>query len=828
MKHALLFSGLLLLAGSMAQPLAAQSLDAGFAPSAIFGSGTAYSAVEQPDGKRLVVGAFTRVNGTPAGYLTRLSPTGALDAGFQQNLGTTAAIYRAGLLGNGQILLTGFTNTPLLAGGLYRNGLLRLNADGTGDASFDPGTGPVSGGQAGGVDQALPLPNGQLLAVGYFDHFNSSVANGIVRLNASGSVDATLNAGTGADDEVLTIVALPGGKFLIGGLFATYNGVACNGIARLNADGSLDPTFTPAIGQYSNVINLTVQPDGRVLVGGYLEGPAGTTGLTRLLPNGSADGSFTPPAALAEVYSSYSYYGNAVELQPDGKIVLLNTAGGAGSITRLNANGTVDNSFQVGTGTNAAPLSITRLASGSVLAAGSFTDFNGTLDRPLVQLTSTGTTDPSFQPLLQLPGSINKLVRQADGKLLVGGSFTEINGQTVRRLARFNPNGTPDNTFLPAANLAFAPQGLELQPDGRFLLATSTEVRRYLSSGSADNSFTPYSAPVAGITQLLLQPDGRVLVGNNNGGTTSGGLVRLQANGLPDASFTAALNTGRLANVQGLALQANGKVLVSGSYTPGTGPSYRTVVRLESTGAQDASFALTPITTVFTNRAPTEVVVQPDGKVLVGGGQFTAVGGAARVGLARLNADGTLDAGFVPPLFPNSVFKVVLQPNNRILVGGAFVGGILPNYLARLLPTGAPDASYGATAQPNASVRTLLVQPDGTLMVGGSFTTVGGVTAPALARLTASNVLHVAAPAAVAARTEAWPVPAHTTLTVLPDAAAHPQLVELLDALGWPVQRRVLTGPAGAELSVAGLPAGTYLLRVSYAEGAVVRRVQVQ
>ena len=829
MKHSLLFTGLLLVvAGRFGQPLAAQSLDPSFASSSFFGSGSVYSAVEQPDGKRLVVGSFSRVNGTAAPSLVRLSPTGALDAGFQQNVGAVSSVFRVGVLGNGQILLTGFGSVPLVAGGLNRNGLLRLNADGTGDATFDPGTGPAKNGQNGAVDYALPLPNGQLLAVGYFDHFNTSLANGIVRLNASGSVDATLNAGTGANDEILTAVALPGGKFLVGGYFTTYNGVARKGLARLNADGSLDPTFNAAAGQLEQVSNLTVQPDGRILVAGYLTNPTGNdVGLFRLLADGSYDSSFSPPAALAAPYATYSYYGNNLELQPDGKILLLSPLSGTtGGVIRLNSNGTLDGSFQPGTGPNSRPLSLTRLASGNVLVAGTFTDFSGTPDRPLVQLGPNGTLDASFQPLVQVPGLVSKLVRQPDGKLLASGSFTEINGQPVRRLARFNPNGTLDNTFAVGAALAFAPVGLELQPDGRLLVASNNTVQRLLASGSPDNSFTPYTG--SAVTHLLLQPDGRVLVNVSNTSTFTNSLLRLQANGTADATFTAALSAGRLGYVQGLALQPNGKILVSGNYSPNTGSSYRTVVRLESTGAQDASFALTPISTVAVNVAPAELVVQPDGKVLLGGGQFTAVGGAARVGVARLNADGTHDTGFVPPLFSNTVFKLLLQPNNRILVGGSFVGGVLPSYLARLLPTGAADASYGTTAAPNSSVRTLLVQPDGSLMVGGSFTTIGGVAAPALARLTATNVLHVAAPAAVAARTEAWPVPAHTTLTVVPDAAAHPQTLELLDALGRPVRQQALVGPAGAELSVAGLPAGTYLLRVAYAEGTVVRRVQVQ
>ena len=133
-----------------------------------------------------------------------------------------------------------------------------------------------------------------------------------------------------------------------------------------------------------------------------------------------------------------------------------------------------------------------------------------------------------------------------------------------------------------------------------------------------------------------------------------------------------------------------------------------------------------------------------------------------------------------------------------------------------------------ATAVPNLSVTSVLVQPDGKIVAGGSFTTISGQAAQVLVRLTAANVLHVTAPAAVADRTAAWPVPAHTTLTVAPDASAHPQALDLLDVLGRAVRHQELNSAAPATLVLEYLPVGTYLLRVTYAEGTVTRRVQVQ
>ena len=141
-KFGLLFVGLFV-ASAVSPPVRAQSLDPAFAPHTIYAAGLVYSALEQPDGKRVAVGSFSRIDGTPASQLVRFNTNGTIDAAFQLNAGNVGPVYRTALLNNGQLLLTGFTNRPLTAGAITRNALLRLNADGTADASFDVGTGPA-------------------------------------------------------------------------------------------------------------------------------------------------------------------------------------------------------------------------------------------------------------------------------------------------------------------------------------------------------------------------------------------------------------------------------------------------------------------------------------------------------------------------------------------------------------------------------------------------------------------------------------------------------------------------------------------------------------
>ena len=146
------------------------------------------------------------------------------------------------------------------------------------------------------------------------------------------------------------------------------------------------------------------------------------------------------------------------------------------------------------------------------------------------------------------------------------------------------------------------------------------------------------------------------------------------------------------------------------------------MVRLNATGSVDGTF--NPGGSGPDDYIGTSAVL-PGGKILIAG-YFTAYAGMPRTNVLRLNTDGSLDAGFVPPTFTGSVSKLLLQPNNRVLLGGSFSGGGLPANLARLLPTGAADTSFGATAAPDATVTSLLVQPDGAIVVGGSFSSIGG------------------------------------------------------------------------------------------------------
>ena len=210
-------------------------------------------------------------------------------------------------------------------------------------------------------------------------------------------------------------------------------------------------------------------------------------------------------------------------------------------------------------------------------------------------------------------------------------------------------------------------------------------------------------------------------------------LYRVNSNGSEDATFTLDQYRGV---VYDIARIADGRLYIVGSFSNFAGSGFNRLARLNANGTVDATFNVGtgPNSTTY------GVAVQPDGKVLVGG-FFNAVNGQYARGIARLNTDGTIDPAFTPGTGVNSgVYDVVLQTDNKILIGGSFstYDGSARSNLARLNTDGTLDNAF--TDQTNGYVRNTVLQPDGKLVIGGGFTSVNGVARIGLARLTQADL----------------------------------------------------------------------------------------
>ena len=343
--------------------------------------------------------------------------------------------------------------------------------DGSLDTSFNIGTG-FDDGVYGSI---IIQPDGKIIIGGLFTMYNGAPRNRIIRLNSDGSMDNSFNPGTGFNDWLSDIVLQPDGRIIVVGNFTSYNGSPRNRIVRLNSDGTLDNTFITGTGFDDYPLTAELQQDGKVVIGGWFTSynSSSINYLIRLNTDGSMDNSF---------YSGTGFDANieAVAQQLDGKWIVTGFFDFFNStpcprIARLNTNGTIDSSFNPGTGPGASGFigSIKLQSDGRIVLAGSFSNFNGVPDTSIVRINSNGSVDSSFDPgtgFGQFPFEVWTLALQPDGKIIAGGQFNSYNDSTCNGIARLNSDGSLDTSFNSGTGFNYHEvYSLALQADGKLI-----------------------------------------------------------------------------------------------------------------------------------------------------------------------------------------------------------------------------------------------------------------------------------------------------------------------------------------------------------------------
>jgi uncharacterized delta-60 repeat protein len=226
-------------------------------------------------------------------------------------------------------------------------------------------------------------------------------------------------------------------------------------------------------------------------------------------------------------------------------------------------------------------------------------------------------------------------------------------------------------------------------------------------------------------------------------GLTRNRMVRLNADGTEDAAFYTNLGTGFGASTEFVAVQADDKIIVTGSFTTLNGITRNRIVRLNSDGTLDTAF-MTNIGTGF-NAGTREVAIDSSGNIYVTG-DFTTFNGLTRNRIVKLFPTGVEDAAWYAAGgtgFNAPSYRCKIDGSGRLMVGGdftAFNGVTGRNKIARLLTTGAYDTSWAPTgvglgATASQYVWDILVQTDGKIILGGLWTTYNAVSRPYLIRL---------------------------------------------------------------------------------------------
>ena len=866
--------------GRVARLNADGTLDTSFANPMVTGGYDIYAMITQPDGKIVIGGSFTTVGGVARTNMARLNADGTLDPGF--NPAPNSDVMTLALLPGGKIMVGGGFYAIAGSANFARYGIAILNPDGTLEPITLPSIGPVY--------CTAVQPDGKILVGGSFDQVQGHWLYGLTRLNVDRSLDTTFapdfnKLPSGNPSAVLTLALQADGKIIAGGNFIAVgvdtNQVDANGYyltnpdgsfvgstlrnhaARINADGSLDAAFNP--GFDDSVQSVAVQPDGKILVGGFFVnvGTVPRTNLARFensLPTEKLSvtssariewlrGGAAPEAGQVifdqstDGGSTWTPLGNATRITGGWELTGLSLPGsvkirasaltdgglynGSGGLaqtiddfplvqpaltveqpagTALTSGSSTVDFGNVVTGLSGSPLTITlrnmgagllkRLqcsidgaqasefaltppASTQIAAGGSTTlsivftpgaklARNATLrigsndpTSPIfvLSLKGTGAASPNADlagiglpsPMTLSPafaaGTTNYTASAVFNKknvIITPTAVNAISGITVNGAAVTSGTGSAPINLTTGANTITIVVTAE---DGAHTKTYTLSINRAAAAlpGELDFGFDPYTN--TDVETMIQQSDGKVVMGgmftyavanvNELGSVDRYGLARANPDGTYD-SFNPLLPGSQAWALQ---LLANGQILASGVFSSGTGSVTNSIALLNADGSRVATFD--PQGDTFAS----QLAVVAGGKILmVGGFTWLQPYGAAvqttRNHVARLNANGSLDTVFNPNV--NGVVRsVAVQPaDGMAIIGGFFtnVGSTARSNVARLnATTGAADTTFTAAAEVNSEVYCVALQPDGKILVGGTFNAGDG-----LVRLNADGSLDTA------------------------------------------------------------------------------------
>lgn len=666
------------------------------------------------------------------------------------------------------------------------------------------------GGGPGANDTVFAValqPDASVVFGGQFTRVNNIVYNRIARLHPDGTLDVSFNPGAGVDGTVLAVASQSDGKVLLGGLFNSVDSTNRFNLARLNANGNLDLGFDPGAGPDNAVRAVAVQTDGMVIAGGDFTTVNGVARsyLARFRPNGSLDTNFTTTV-------DSPVYGIAV--QPDGRILLaggFTRVGGAVRryIARLNADGGLDTQFTTGAGPNNPVNAVAAADDGKVVIGGLFTSVDSQSRNFVARLNANGSVDLGFDPGFGANATVTAIGTQPGGKVVIGGDFTFVDNQPRNRYARLRPTGALDITFNIGSGADSTVNALAIQPNTAIVIGGAfTNVngvaRNRIARIHGDDRYSPTSIQFDQSSYVVTEDSGsasiRVARTGNTNSSFSATFMTVDGSAVVDRDYST--NSTVLTFVSGevekivpvtilndLELELDETVILLLTNAPSSvdinSPSAQLIIRDDE---QSVQFALTdyaaaessnavltvirsgPATSELTvsystipgtalaitdfvaasnqlafaaNQATQSVVIElvNDRRkefletfdvILSNPSGPAQIGNNSRATVSIIDDDfgpGSIDLSFTPGTGLNGFVKsAVVQEDGKVVMGGSFtdVNGVSRNRIARLGTNGAVDLSFDPGLGANALVTSLALQSNGKIAVAGAFTQLNG------------------------------------------------------------------------------------------------------
>ena len=438
-------------------------------------AGTVYAVAEQPDGKAIVAGSFTTFDSNPYHHIVRLLSNGYQDPTFQgyfspwYNNGANDVITSVALQSDGKIIIGGkFT----AFNGYPRNHVARLNADGSVDTSFNPNSGAD-----GTVWSVLPRSDGKIIIGGDFTHYTGTDVYHLARLNADGTLDSFFNPGTSVNGSVYALATSGASSVQING---TANGNETENDNPINLGSATSGSITVNYDMLTQPDDMRIYYGG---TNGILIYDTGLVSFTNtfILSFGPTNGVQTNLLTIVmdqgggQLGTLWNYDATLTTFGVSGKLYVggaFNNIGGiaAGSVARFNDDGSLDTTFTPGigtynpdTGTNDPVHALALESDGTLLVGGSFSYFDLVNYDGLLRLKADGTLDTTFNPgtgtynfFTGNSDSVYSIALQPDGNILIGGDFTTYNQTRRFCIARLFNDGSLDTSFMDTAYNQFA------------------------------------------------------------------------------------------------------------------------------------------------------------------------------------------------------------------------------------------------------------------------------------------------------------------------------------------------------------------------------------
>ena len=647
-------------------------------------TGQVNAVVRLSDGSVVIGGSFVSVAGASRRNLAKLKADGTLDPNWNPSAnGTVVAIVRDGqdnLYVGGYFSSLGMNSVSI--GGQVRDYLAKLSPTGTGaaDAAWNP--------HPNGNVSALAFDGIDALVVG--GTFTSIDGQAVARL-------AKVSAGNGTADPVwnpapsggIAALAIDASSVYVGGSFTSIGGQAFKGLAKLGlaGNGIADAAWNPAPDQ--PVTALAADGIGNIFVGGYFSTVGGLARAYVAELSGSGAGAANAswnPAANGAVLSLCVDNANAAVFAGGYFTAIGGQARSYLAKLAAAGSGSADAAWNVPV--DAGVLAVAS-GGGKLYAGGYFKHAASQLRLAFASASNSGSGTLAGAADAGLLGSISALVRQADGGIVVGGTFNKVDALPRGYLFRLQPDGTLDAAWNPSAD----------------------NIVRALAQDASGNIFAGGSfAHVGGLSRV--------------------GLVKLSAAGVIDANWAPSVTASPFAGyINALATDAAGNLYAGGSFTAIGATTRTNLAKIPGSGSgiADANWAPNPNNSVFA------LATDTGGNLFVGG-SFTSIGGGSHFHLAKLAAAGSGAADATWTIGGNYTGALL------VAAGQLYTGNSSSPYLRKItIATGVPDAAWNPNA--NYTVNSLAIDGSGAIYAGGGFDHVGGLARDKIARVLPSGAV---------------------------------------------------------------------------------------